>query len=110
MFQLSCIITSHAHGHFTHETKCPYSLHYDIIHLLKKVETIQVRLTLEGEGLRPKETLIDEKYTWDSYMVDYKQRLMVCRNLPHAFNRYVQSKLINTTLNNATFRVSVLSY
>jgi hypothetical protein len=52
--------------------------------LLKKAETLQVHLTLEGEGFRPKETIIVAKSTWDSYMVDYKQCLMVCRNLPHA--------------------------
>ena len=41
--------------------------------MVEKAETIQVHFTVEGEGLWPKEIIMDEKSTWiPTYMVDYE--------------------------------------
>ena len=65
-----------------HKTKAPpWPLHSTILHLVEKAETVQVHLTLEGEGLRTQRN--DHGWTvyMHSYMANRKYRFKVCRNL-----------------------------
>ena len=58
-------------GHSTHEIEGPWSLHSNILSFVKKVETIPIHITLEGEGLTTRRNYHWWKvYVKDSYITN----------------------------------------